>query len=322
MISYFLILVLLPFIPSAIDLQNFFQRSHQLIGSSFGILGRNETFDYVVVGGGTAGLTIANRVAASGHSVAIVEAGSFYEITNGNLSQVPAYVGQFSSPDPTDIQPLVDWGILTTPQSGLLDRVVHYTQGKCLGGGSARNYLAYHRGTNGSYQKWADKIGDQSWTFDNVLQYFKRSVNFTPPTSDTTDQWGPYDPSAFSQTGGPLHVSYTSYFWPVSVVLAKGLEAIGLNRIPGLNSGRLLGYARVTATIDQRLGTRSSSETSFLEESLESSTLLQVYQSTLAKSIMFNSNKTATGVSVTTSGKNYTLNARKEVIISAGVVCQ
>lgn len=71
-----------------------------------------------VVGGGTAGLTIATRLAESGSlSVAVVEGGSFYEIDNGNVSQVPAFAVQYSSANPSTIQPAVDWGIVTVPQT-------------------------------------------------------------------------------------------------------------------------------------------------------------------------------------------------------------
>lgn len=88
------------------------------LGTSFGIPGDNATFDYVIVGGGTAGLTLATRLAEqqSGR-VAVVEAGGFYEISNGNLSQVPASGGYFASTGQTDWQPLIDWGYVTEPQA-------------------------------------------------------------------------------------------------------------------------------------------------------------------------------------------------------------
>ena len=86
-------------------------------GSSFGVPGTNATFDYIVVGGGTAGLTLATRLAEQQNgSVAVIEAGGFYEIDNGNLSQVPASAGSYSGPSPSDWQPLIDWGYVTTPQ--------------------------------------------------------------------------------------------------------------------------------------------------------------------------------------------------------------
>lgn len=71
-----------------------------------------------IIGGGTSGLTVAQRLAENpAVSVAVIEGGGFYEIDNGNISQIPAYDVEYSSPSPTTIQPLVDWGILTIPQT-------------------------------------------------------------------------------------------------------------------------------------------------------------------------------------------------------------
>lgn len=96
-------------------------------------------------------------------------------------------------------------------------------------------------------------------------------------------------------------------------------ESLGFQLHPGANSGKLLGYTEFTFTIDPQAATRSSSEASFLQEGIQTSTL-QVYQQTLANKILFDSNKKATGVSVTTAGKDYILSARNEVILSAGAV--
>ncbi|CAO1600442.1 hypothetical protein XANCAGTX0491_004131 [Xanthoria calcicola] len=107
---------------------------------------KDNTFDYVVVGAGTAGLTLAARLAeGSSYSVAVIEAGGYYEEDNGNVSVVPGYATQFSGTDPTNIQPLVDWGFVTVPQKGIDGRRLHYTRGKTVGGTSARNWLYYQR---------------------------------------------------------------------------------------------------------------------------------------------------------------------------------
>ena len=90
--------------------------ARRLLGSSFGVPGSSQTFDYVVVGGGNAGLTIATRLAETA-TVAVIEAGSFYEIGNGNLSQIPADDAFFTGKDKEDFNPLVDWGFQTTPQA-------------------------------------------------------------------------------------------------------------------------------------------------------------------------------------------------------------
>ena len=85
---------------------------------SFGEPGLNATFDYVIVGGGTAGLTIASRLAANPSiSVAVIEAGGFYEADAGNTSVVPGYCTLYAGTDPADTNPLIDWGFVTTPQA-------------------------------------------------------------------------------------------------------------------------------------------------------------------------------------------------------------
>ena len=86
-----------------------------LLGSHFGRVGLSSAFDYVVIGGGTAGLTVGRRLAANA-SVAIIEAGDFYEFGNGNLSEIPAYASFFTGNDPTEKNPHLDWYQYTEPQ--------------------------------------------------------------------------------------------------------------------------------------------------------------------------------------------------------------
>ena len=89
-----------------------------LLGSQFGLPGTNATYDYVIVGGGTGGLAIATRLAQNRSvSVAVIEAGGFYEIDNGNYSIVPGYANFYTGADPDNYQPLVDWGFSTVPQA-------------------------------------------------------------------------------------------------------------------------------------------------------------------------------------------------------------
>jgi choline dehydrogenase len=105
--------------------------------NAFGLPGHNATYDYVVVGGGTAGLAIAYRLVEDGsQTVAIVEAGGFYDQENGNTSVVPAYNQEYNyvTPESQWDAPLVDWGFLTTPQEGAMGQKFHYGRGKMLGG--------------------------------------------------------------------------------------------------------------------------------------------------------------------------------------------
>ncbi len=106
-----------------------YYRGGPIYGNNFGIPGRNATFDYVIVGGGTAGLALAARLAENkSNTVAVIEAGGFYEIDNGNLSVVPnlGLVYDFGGLIFTDAFPTVDWGITTTNQTGLMDQQYHY----------------------------------------------------------------------------------------------------------------------------------------------------------------------------------------------------
>jgi choline dehydrogenase len=89
---------------------------YSLLGSHFGVPGFDATFDYVIVGGGTAGLAIATRLSQQGNQVAVVEAGGFYEMDNGNLTQIPGKAAYFIGKDPVLRNPNIDWGLETVPQ--------------------------------------------------------------------------------------------------------------------------------------------------------------------------------------------------------------
>ncbi|EOD47393.1 putative gmc oxidoreductase protein [Neofusicoccum parvum UCRNP2] len=140
----------------------------KLTGTSFGIPGVDATYDYVVVGAGIAGSVVAARLAEDPTvSVAVVEAGGFYEFSNGNLSQIPFYSG---------------------------------------------------RGTVGAYAQWAELVGDDSYLYENMQQYFEKSVNFSTANfgkrAENTSVT--FNPNSYSSSGGPLQVSYPSYAHPIT----------------------------------------------------------------------------------------------------------
>ena len=169
---------------------------------------------------------------------------------------------------------------------------------------------------------WADTVGDASYTFDELLPYFKKSIRFQPPNTDLRDPNStvPFNTSAFSSDGNPLPISYPNSPNAFSSWAKLALAELGLEERTDFLSGSLLGYQYTTQTIDRDSQTRSSSETSFLRNALLATDNLVVYKSTLARKILFDPDKRATGVSVNTAGAQYTLTARKEVILSAGVV--
>ncbi|EAW19762.1 GMC family oxidoreductase [Aspergillus fischeri NRRL 181] len=299
----------------------------QLFGNLFGQPGVNATYDYIVVGGGTAGNAIAARLALdpANYSVAVVEAGSFYEILNSNRTQVPGYdfYSALANFVGGSLESLTNFGLKTAPQGGYNGREIMYVAGQTFGGSSASNYMGYARATVGTFDEWSKVVGDDFWSWDNVYPAYKKSCNFTRPNYDKIDPSFniSYDASAFESGGGPLQVSYGNYLGPYGPYLEESLDKLGFERIPGLNSGRLIGYATITAAIDPKEATRSSSETSFLQLAAQNSNI-KLYPQTMGSRILFDGNKRATGVEVQTNSLmanfKYHLNANKEVIVSAG----
>ncbi|KAK0387323.1 hypothetical protein NLU13_5636 [Sarocladium strictum] len=294
------------------------------LGGVKGILGAQQSFDYVVVGGGTAGNAVGVRLAEAGFSVAIIEAGLFYEIGKPVLGTTPTGAFFGVGTNPLDTIPTVDWGFITEPQAGANGRRLHYAQGKCLGGTSALNFMVHHRASTRAYDEWAKAVGDDSYKLENWMPYFQKSVTFTGPNNDlrgvnVSTVW---DQSAFAADGqgGPIQVTYTNYASAFATWLEKALESLGMKRTAEFSNGKLLGYHYAQATIRNKDQTRSSSA-SYVYHAMSSPARknLKVFTQTLAREILFDGNKT-TGVKVSLLAAlpSYTIKAKKEVIVSAG----
>ncbi|KAK4182775.1 putative GMC oxidoreductase [Podospora australis] len=307
-------------------LQDFVDKLKNLVPDSLGglspVLGTSKEYDYVVVGAGTAGTTLAVRLAQSGARVAVVEAGSYYDLTNPIISSTPGLDVLLIGSDISNSNPLVDWMFVAKNQPGTNFRDIHFARGKCVGGSSALNFMIYQRPTIQSMQNWADAVGDSSYTFANTLPYFQKSVQFTPPNMDKrfANSTPSYNPGAFPATSNnPLHVSFANYAQSFSTWLKAGFASIGIGEAPDFNSGSLMGAQYCTSTIRPADQTRSSSAHSFLKAALLDQLFnLKVYTATRAEKILFDNNKKATGVRVKTGLVSYTLTATKEVIVSAG----
>ena len=179
--------------------------------------------------------------------------------------------------------------------------------------------MAYHRGTIGSYKRWADEVGDSSYLWENILPYFEKSINFTGPSEYRFPNATPqYDLSTLGDGSGPLQITYGAYAWAFGTWGKKALAAIGIPERKGFTSGGLFGSSNQLLTVDATQMTRDSSETSFLRKLGLQNPNLVVYPNTLAKRILFDDNKYAVGISIDFGGRNYTLNATREVIVSAG----
>ena len=180
--------------------------------------------------------------------------------------------------------------------------------------------MAYQRATVGSFDKWAKAVGDDSYTWDKLLPFHEKTINFSPPDMSKrfANSTPRYDATVVGDGHGPLHVSYPNFGQPFDTWAEKGLTEVGVNPIDGFLSGKLIGSAWRTSAIDPKQETRDSSETSFLQRALKTQPNLIVFQRTLGKKVLFDSSKAATGVQVDTEGKVYSLMAKKEVIVSAG----
>jgi choline dehydrogenase len=298
------------------------------LGAIGGILGGEQTFDYVVVGGGTAGAGVGVRLAEAGFSVAIIEAGGFYEIEKPVFGTTPAgsFFGIGSSL--LDTVPTTDWGFATEPQPHLNNRQIHYARGKCLGGSSALNFMVYHRGTTASYQMWADAVGDQSYTLGNLTPFFNQAVSFTAPGERSLDNvTTAYDASSFSNSGGPVQVGYGYWVSIWASYLKKAFEVLGIQENTDFNNGKLLGYQYSQSTIRSSDQTRSSSVAYIhaVQANSAASSNLKVFTHTQARKILFDNSSArpkASGVEVSAlvGLAQYTIKARREVIVSAGTL--
>lgn len=166
-------------------------------------------------------------------------------------------------------------------------------------------------------RRWAEEVGDDSYTFDNILPYFKKSVKFTPPKMSmrAANATAAYDASAFDANAGPLSLSYANWASPITSWLQRGLAEIGIPESPdSFSSGQLIGATYATSTINPAKQKRDSSETSFWNAAKGRSNI-KMYQLVSAKKILFDGNKRATGVKLATGA---VLSARKEVILAAG----
>jgi len=161
-------------------------------------------------------------------------------------------------------------------------------------------------------------VDDPSYTFDNVLPFYEKGTEFTPPNTyarlanATTE----YDTSVFSPSGGPVQVAYTNYVSSLSTLFKSAIQKLGIPSIKGFNSGKLLGNSYCTSTLSPKDQVRSTS-TAYIDSALKLSNL-KVYTQTLAQKVLFDQNKKATGVQVSSLGISYTIHASKEVILSAG----
>jgi choline dehydrogenase len=173
--------------------------------------------------------------------------------------------------------------------------------------------------------RWAELVQDDTYRFGQVLPFYQRTATFYPPDNALrpANASASYNPDAFSDAGEPLQVSYPIDSIVFSTWMARGMKAIGIQEIQDFNSGTLLGAQWCPFTVRPSDRTRSSSEAAFRERESDdgndnSLATLTLYELTMGKRVLFDSNKSATGVQVQTGASAYRLHANHEVIVSAG----
>ena len=195
-----------------------------------------DSFDYVVIGAGSAGCVLANRLSADGTTtVALLEAGG----RDWNpWIHVP--VGYFK----TIHNPKTDWCYVTEPDPGLNGRQLKWPRGKVLGGCSSINGLLYVRGQHQDYDRWAS-LGCRGWSYKEVLPYFKRSENHSRGADE------------FHGVDGPLHVSDMSFKRPVCDDFIKGVAELGTPMRDDINAEDQegVGYFQLTTHKGRRCST-------------------------------------------------------------------
>jgi choline dehydrogenase len=255
--------------------------------------GETAEFDYVIVGAGSAGCVLANRLTADGkHSVLLLEAGP--KDTNIWI-HVPLGYGKLFK------EKSVNWMYQTEPEPGLGGRQVFQPRGKVLGGSSSINGLLYVRGQHEDYDRWRQR-GNVGWGFDDVLPYFKKAENQTRGADD------------YHGTGGPLSVSDWRHADPLSEAFVKAAVETGIPFNPDFNGATQEGAGFFQTTT--RRGRRASSAFCYLRPA-KGRKNLAIETSALAQRIVFEGRR-ARAVEYRRNGNLRTARVRKEVLVSGG----
>lgn len=256
--------------------------------------GRTTSFDYVIVGAGSAGCTIAARLTEDRNvTVLLVEAGGS---DRHPLFHVPAGFSRMT-------RGIASWGWSTVPQLNMQGRVFWYTQAKVLGGGSTINAQVYVRGHPSDYDGWA-ALGCTGWSYAEVLPYFRKSE----------------DNDAFSNEmhgrGGPIGVSRPRATLPISEAFLAAAETLGIPRLDDLAGRDTFGVGHYQVT--QRGGRRSSAVSGYLRSARRRPNLTVKLKSKVSRILVEGSR--AVGIELRHDNFLERCTAAREVIVTAGAI--
>ncbi|MGZ4448139.1 MAG: GMC family oxidoreductase [Nocardioides sp.] len=255
--------------------------------------------DYVVVGSGSSGAAIAGRLAQSGASVIVLEAG---KSDQQYLVKKPGMIGPMHAVP--EIKKRVDWGYYSTPQKHLLDRRMPVPRGKVVGGSSSINGMVYVRGNRANYDSWAAE-GNTGWDADSVNAAYRRMEDFEDGANE------------FRGAGGPIRVTRNKFPQEGSLQFIQATsDTLGVKVLDDYNAESQEGVSRMQQNAAD--GLRYSASRGYLHHLAPAGLDLQT--EVLVRKVVIENGR-AVGVEVTDKdGSRRTVRAGKEVILSAGFV--
>ena len=254
-----------------------------------------EEFDYIIIGAGSAGCVLANRLSAiSSNKVLLIEAGG-----KDNYPWIHIPVGYYK----TMHNPRTDWCFKTEPDETMNGRSINYPRGKTLGGSSSINGLLYIRGQEEDYNTWR-QLGNVGWNWNDVLPYFLKAENQE------------HGNSKFHNANGPLAVSDQRIRLDILDEFMNAAEEMGIPKVTDFNTGDNYGCGYFQVTVKN--GLRCSASVAYLKP-IKNRNNLKIEIKAHVKNINFENTK-ATGLSYWKNNKLIKVKAKKEVILSAGSI--